>query len=234
MKLKFNDIGEPHTRRQVYIAKRTNLIALAFLFVLLGLVFYAFWELREKKKALVEQGQELEENSRRLELMAEELAVFREKEWKEAQAREDAWENVRQAVEEGDMEEVGEILGPVQDANPSPDRKKRKPDVAVFNTLSKQRYQRSLEAAVEKEGYPVVFHTEEGNPYSWLESLPTIFYFNPIHKKDAEVLKVLFDKITRFSFSIKEGDAKPMPKAGPNNRIEIHIVEPAPTSKSDD
>lgn len=233
MKLRLNDIGEPRTKRGVVIAKRTNLIALAMLFVLLGVIFYAFWELREKKKELIAQGQELEEKTRRLELITEELAEFRDKEWNDAQAREDAWENVRQAVEEGDIEEAGEILGPVPNASPSPDRKKRKPDVAVFNTLSKQKYQRSLEAAVEKEGYPIVFHTEEGSPYSWLESLPTIFYFNPIHKKDAELLKILFDKITRFSFSVKEGDAKPMPKTGPNNRIEIHIVEPASTSRSD-
>ena len=226
MKISLSRIGEPRTRQQANRAKRINLIALTLLFLLLGLVFYAFWELRESKKELESQRVELEEQASRLEVMAEELALLRERDWEKAREKKKALDGVREAIEKGDMEEVGQILGPVNAEPASPDEEVRKPDVAVFNTLEDQKHQSNLAKAIERIGYEVIFHNENGRTYSWLEKEPTIFYFNPAHKSDGNILKQLLDKVTGFSFKLLSGKELPSQKAAPGNRIEVHIVDP--------
>lgn len=226
MKISLSRIGEPQTRQQANRAKRINLIALSLLFLLLGLVFYAFWELRESKKELEKQRVELEEQASRLEVMAEELALFRERDWEDAREKKKALDGVREAIEKGDMEEVGQILGPVNAEPVTAGRGERKPDVAVFNTLADQKYQSNLALAIERIGYGAIFHNENGRTYSWLEKEPTIFYFDPAHKSDGSVLKQLLDKITGFSFRLLSGKDLSSQKAATGNRIEIHIVDP--------
>ncbi len=229
MRIRLSKIGEPQTRRQANIAKRINLIALSLLFLLLGLLFYAFWQLRESKQELERQGRILEEQTRRLELVATELSIFRERERRVAQDQEYTLEEVREEVKKGNLEGIREILGAEQkvgqETSASPGQASRKPDVSVFISKGNQKFEQAMGEVTEKKGYQIAFHSKKGNEYSWVQKSPAILYFERQHREDALILEKIYETITGLDFEVKQGERNPMPEKGPGQRIEVHLFE---------
>ena len=219
MAFKFRDIGEPHSRRRANVAKRINLIALSLLFLMLVVLFILFLQLKQNNR-------ELEMQKRQIETMAEELSSLREKEWQDAWETHDSLNTIREVLQTGEIEKVNQYLqGESEMPAPQPPMDvDRLPDVVVYQTERQIGEAKQFEKEIGNLGYPVIIH--DYRDFSWLEDLPTIFYFDESNADDVKVIQEVLEKFAPGVYRVIKAEQKTNVKLKSNRRIEVHMGKP--------
>ncbi len=219
MAFNFRDIGEPHSRRRANVAKRINLIALSLLFLMLVVLFILFLQLKQNNR-------ELEMQKRQIEAMAEELSSLREKEWQDAWETHDSLNTIREVLQTGEFEKVNQYLqGESEMPAPQPPMDvDRLPDVVVYQTERQIGEVKQFEKEIGNLGYPVFIH--DYRDFSWLEDLPTIFYFDEGNADDVKVIQDVLKKFAPGTYRVIKAEPKTKVKLKSNRRIEVHMGKP--------